>query len=230
MNPVWIIRKKRMKAWAQAHGVEVPKGLRVASPTCGAACRELIRRIERKAFAPTQASGVWSERLALLVAPRLTTRQRVVRVAVAEVGVKEHPAGSNRGKRVDEYTATTGTPGQPWCAAFVTWVWLQCGVRLEGFNTAYCPSWVQTARAGRCRLSVVSRAEAVPGDMALYDWGGDGVSDHIGVLTSRVGADGSFRACEGNTAGDGGDQSNGGAVMIRDRNASSVLVFVRVAA
>jgi hypothetical protein len=226
LNPVWIIRKKRMKAWAKAHGVDVPKGLRVASPSCGAACRELIRRIERKAFAPTQASGVWSERLALLVAPRLTAQQRVVRVAVAEVGVKEHPAGSNSGKRVDEFTAVTGTHGQPWCAAFVTWCWLQIGVRLEGFNTAYCPSWVQTARAGRCRLSVVSRAGAMPGDMVLYDWGGDGTSDHIGVLTSRVGADGSFRACEGNTAV--GNDSNGGAVMIRDRNASSVLVFVRV--
>jgi hypothetical protein len=201
--------------------------LRVASPRCGDACRELIRRIERKAFAPTQASGVWSDRLALLVAPRLTTRQRVVRVAVAEVGVKEHPADSNRGKRVDEYTATTGTPGQPWCAAFVTWVWLQCGVRLEGYNTAYCPSWVQTARAGRCGLSVVSRSEAMPGDMALYDWGKDDTSDHIGILTTRVDADWAFKACEGNTAV--GNDSNGGAVMIRDRNASSVLVFVRVA-
>lgn len=230
MNPVWIIRKKRMKRWALAHGVEVPKGLRVASPTCGAACRELIRRIEKKAFSPTQASGVWSERLALLVAPRVTTRERVVRVALAEVGVTEHPAGSNSGKRVREYQATTGAYNAPWCASFVTWCWLQVGIRLDGFNTAYCPSWVQTARAGRCGLSVVARSEAMPGDMALYDWGKDGTSDHIGILTTRVATDGSFKACEGNTAGDGGDQSNGGAVMVRDRNASSVLVFVRVAA
>jgi hypothetical protein len=228
VNPVWIIRKRRMIKWAETHGVQVPAGIRVGVPSCGVACRELIKRIERKAFGPSQVSGVWSKRLGGLVAPRLTTRQRVVRVAVGEVGVKEHPAGSNRGKRVDEYTATTGTQGQPWCAAFVTWVWLQCGVMLDGFNTAYCPSWVQTARAGRCGLSVVSRSEAMPGDMALYDWGKDGTSDHIGILTTHVAEDGSFKACEGNTAV--GNDSNGGAVMIRDRNASSVLVFVRVIA
>lgn len=226
MNPVWIVRKRRMARWAKAHGVEVPKGLRVGVPTCGVACKELIKRIERKAFGPAQVSGVWSRRLAQLVAPRKTTRQRAVAVALAEVGVKEHPAGSNSGPRVSEYQAVTGAYEAPWCASFATWVWAHVGVRLDGFNTAYCPSWVQAARAGRNRLSLVAKADARPGDMALYDWGKDGTSDHIGMLTTRVGADGSFKAVEGNTSV--GNDSNGGEVMVRDRNAGSVQVFVRV--
>ena len=228
MNPVWIVRKRRLARWARENGVEVPKGLKPGWPRCGAACRELIRRVERKAFGPAHVSGVWSKRLATLVAPRLSKRQMVVRTAKAEVGVTEHPAGSNSGPRVREYQSTTGAYNEPWCASFVTWCWREVGIRLDGFNTAYCPSWVQTARAGRSGLSVVSRSAARPGDAALYDWGRDGTSDHIGILTTRVAADGSFKAVEGNTAV--GNESNGGAVMVRDRNATSVLVFVRVAA
>lgn len=225
MNPVWIIRKRRMVKWARTHGVEVPKGLNTAWPHCGAACRELIRRIERKAFGASQVSGVWSKRLGLLVQPRLSKRQHALKVAKAEIGVTEHPAGSNDGARVRQYQSTTGAYKQPWCASFQNWVLRQVGVRVEHVNMAYCPSIVEAARAGRDGLSVVSRSEAEPGDWALFDWGHDGTSDHIGMLATRVGADGAFRAVEGNTSVD--DDSNGGAVMLRDRNAAQVLVFVR---
>ena len=226
MNPVWIVRKRRMVKWARAHGVEVPKGLNVAWPHCGAACRELIRRIERKVFGAGQVSGVWSKRLALLVQPRLSKREQALRVAKAEIGVTEHPAGSNDGKRVREYQSTTGAYRQPWCASFQNWVLRQVGVRIDHVNMAYCPSIVDAARAGRDGLRVVSVADALPGDWALFDWARDGVSDHIGMLATRVAADGSFRSVDGNTS-ISGSQSNGGAVLLRDRNESQVLVFVR---
>lgn len=227
MNPVWIVRKKRLRAWARAHGVDVPAGLNVATPVCGDACHELIRRVERRAFGPEQISGVWSARLGALVKPQRSLQQRVVGVAQKEVGVKEHPANSNDGPRVREYQRTTGAYKAPWCASFVTWCFAQAGKRLEGFNTAYCPSWVEAAKAGRNSLRVVSRQEAKPGDCCLFDWQRDGTSDHIGILTSRVSADGDFTSVEGNTSY--GNDSNGGQVMVRQRNARDVLVFVRVA-
>lgn len=226
VNPAWIIRKRRMVAWAKAHGVSVPKGLRVAAPTCGPACVALIRAIETKAFGPLSVTGKWSERMARLVAPAKSVRERAVSVAVTQIGVKEQPADSNDGPKVREYQATTGAYRAPWCASFVTWCFKQAGKRLDGFNTAYVPSWRDAARAGRNGLTVVSKADAGPGDCALFDWGGDGTPDHIGFLTSPVDASGAFHTIEGNTSF--GNDSNGGEVMRRDRNAAQVLVFVRV--
>lgn len=226
VNPVWVVRKRRMQKWAVAHGVPVPRGLRPAVPTCGEACVALIRAIETKAFGPLSVTGMWSERLARLVSPKLTIGEQAMSVAVTQVGVKEHPADSNDGPKVREYQMTTGAYRQPWCASFVTWCFKQAGKNLEGFNTAYCPSWVDAARAGRDSLSVVARADARAGDVCLFDWGNDGVSDHIGILTSAVDEKGAFHSIEGNTSA--GNDSNGGEVMRRDRNASQVLVFARV--
>jgi len=46
------------------------------------------------------------------------------------------------------------------------------------------------------------------GDIVFYDWGGDGVSDHVGIV-EKVNSDGSIVAIEGNTS-DGFGDSNGG--------------------
>jgi hypothetical protein len=45
--------------------------------------------------------------------------RRILEVAVGEIGVVERPDASNRGPRVDVYTAPE--LGIPWCAAFVSW-------------------------------------------------------------------------------------------------------------
>lgn len=45
-----------------------------------------------------------------------------VAVAIAEIGTKEDPTGSNRGPRVDMYEGADWL-GSPWCALFVSWCW-----------------------------------------------------------------------------------------------------------
>jgi hypothetical protein len=53
----------------------------------------------------------------------LPLRQKLIALAIAEVGVREVPRNSNCGPRVLQYqraTNLTGT-GWPWCAAFVCW-------------------------------------------------------------------------------------------------------------
>lgn len=47
--------------------------------------------------------------------------RNVLARAIAEIGVREEPDGSNRGPRVDLYTAPNF--GEPWCADFVSWAW-----------------------------------------------------------------------------------------------------------
>lgn len=222
-GPQWIVRKQRLKAWALANGVAIPRGFRVSTPYCGAACRELMKRVERKAFGSSK--GTWSGRLAQLVKPRLTTAQKALRAAQKEIGVKEHPAGSNDGPRVREYQSTTGAYRAPWCASFTNWAYRQAGKRLSGFNTAYVPSYVQAARAARNGLVLVSLGEVKPGDLVCFDWQRDGEADHIGIVEEPP-VNGAFVAIEGNTAV--GNDSNGGQVMRRSRSTREVAAFIRV--
>lgn len=155
-------------------------------------------------------------------------RQAALRAAVSQIGVSENPAGSNDGPKVHVYESTTGAYGQPWCGSFQTWCWREAGVALSGFNTAYCPSWVAAAHAGQHGLRVVSHSEAEAGDLALYDWQRDGVSDHIGIVESVQA--GGHTAIEGNTSTTVvGSQSNGGCVARRDRSLADVSCYIRVA-
>jgi surface antigen len=55
------------------------------------------------------------------------------------------------------------------------------------------------------------------GDVVFYDWQGDGVSDHVGIV-EKVNPNGSIVAIEGNTSV--GNNSNGGQVMRRERSGS----------
>lgn len=226
LNPAWVVRKKRMVEWAKKNGVQVPKGLRY-TPTCGSACRDLIRRIQIKAGLQHK-DGKWREDVRKLVTPKMTLQQNVVQIALGEKGVVESPAGSNSGKRVMEYQAATslGGTGWPWCAAYVAWCYAQAKRPLRGWNTAYVPSYVRTAKDRDYGLRVVAASDAIPGDLVCFDWGKDGVSDHIGLLLTKVTPNGNFRSIEGNTAF--GNDSNGGKVMERDRNTSQVQVFIRV--
>jgi len=225
VNPAWVVRKKRMKVWAEANGVIVPRELRM-TPYCGTACRDLIRRIQIKGGL-TYKDGKWRNDIKRLVAPRPTIQSKAVRIAFTQEGVKEHPAGSNSGPRVREYQASTslGGTGWPWCAAFCCWVYRGAGKRFVGWNTAYVPEYVSTAKSRKHGLSVVSAANVIPGDLACFDWQGDGECDHIGIVVTKV-RSGGFQCIEGNTSYS--NDSNGGQVMLRDRNINSVGCFIRV--
>jgi hypothetical protein len=149
-------------------------------------------------------------------APKTTKRQKLLALAVAQIGVKESPPGSNRVL----YSAWYGVVG-PWCAMFQSWCAHSVGM---AFKYAYVPYVVADARAAKNGLHVVAFADAIPGDFVCYDWDKDGVADHIGCLEKKLTAT-SFDAIEGNTSV--GNESDGGEVMRRGRFTSDVLAFVR---
>lgn len=225
IDPRWIGRKKNMRRWASAHGIPIPSGFRI-NPVCGKSCTQLIRRIETKAWGVKSVTGKWSPKLAALVNPAMTFRDRAVVIARGEKGVKEHPAGSNDGPRVRQYQKVSGAYHAPWCASFVAWCFETAKHPLSGFNLAYVPSYVHAARAKQHGLRLVGPGEVEPGDLACFDWQKDGVADHIGIVSRRVDAGGGFTSVEGNTAV--GNDSNGGEVMERTRNLSQVTCFIRV--
>lgn len=143
--------------------------------------------------------------------------------ALKWVGTKEDPPNSNRVIFSNWY----GLIG-PWCAMFVTYCFVQAKSKsfIRGARWAYCPFMVNDARAQRNGLTVVPKDKVQPGDIAMFDWQGDGISDHVGIVYTPVTTRGNFKCVEGNTSY--ANDSNGGMVMIRDRNAKQVLVFIRV--
>lgn len=106
--------------------------------------------------------------------------------------------------------------GVAYCAMFVTWVFRHVGQSFPGDPFAYCPYGVNAARSsGRA----YSAKQAQPGDIVFFDWEGDGVSDHTGIVESN---NGSYLTCiEGNTSLNGVS-----GVVARKTRAYSTVVCV----
>ena len=145
-----------------------------------------------------------------------STVNHVMDIARAELGYKESPAGSNKTK----YGVWYGLDGCAWCVVFVEWVFHQAGVSLP-CKTASCTQLMQAAKEAGCWVSGSYR----PGDVVIYDWGGDRVPDHCGIIETVSGT--TITAIEGNTSV--GNDSDGGQVMRRNRPVSRILGAVRPA-
>ena len=142
------------------------------------------------------------------------------------IGTKENPPYSNKVVFSEWY----GLRG-PWCAMFVTYCYTKAGSTSfdpKKARWAYCPFMVNDARAQRNGLIVVPTDKVEPGDIAMFDWQRDGISDHVGIVESKPSKNGNFKCIEGNTSQ--GNDSDGGEVMRRNRNKNQVQVFIRVVA
>lgn len=83
----------------------------------------------------------------------------------------------------------------PWCCAFIWVGFFECGLSqlfFGGGKTAYCPTVVNYAKQNGKWVTSGYRE----GDLLLYDWDGDGISDHIGYCIRSTGN--KVTAIEGN--------------------------------
>ena len=111
--------------------------------------------------------------------------------------------------------------GVPYCDMYVTKCLREIGI--TDFDSAYVPGRIATARA---RGWLVLREKAQPGDLVCFDWDGDGVADHIGIVEIKYSW--SYQTIEGNTSGSWrGSQSNGGGVYRRVRSFDTVIAVIR---
>lgn len=112
----------------------------------------------------------------------------IVEVALAQVG--------NVGGQ--PYWSWYGFGGRvEWCACFVSWCANECGYVEAGIipRFSYCPTgvdWFKSAGLWQDRGYAPQ-----PGDIIFFDWGGDGVSDHVGIVESCDGT--TVRTIEGNS-------------------------------
>lgn len=153
----------------------------------------------------------------------MTTASQVLATAAGEIGYcrwNDPEAGTKYGRWYAQKVGSSyyGESGVPYCAMFVSWVLCRCGY---DFVYAYCP-YILRDYASRA----VGKTEARPGDLVLFDWGGDGVPDHVGLVEANRGS--YIQTIEGNTSrGTGGSQGDGGWVARRTRSLSVVRAIVR---
>lgn len=104
--------------------------------------------------------------------------------------------------------------GLPWCAIF-------CSDALKQTNTPcnYFPSTVAFDARDKSVIgsALVNRYSLQPGDMASFDWDGDGGGDHVGIVEKVLG-DGVYQTIEGNVSN---------SVGRRTRYASNILFGIR---
>jgi len=147
---------------------------------------------------------------------------KALAIARKEVGVKE--TSDNYSKRIHVYQKTTGAYRQAWCASFVNWAFRRAGKTVPGGGLAAVRTWVDLARQKKSGLKLVSAANARPGDLVAYDWGGGtdfGGDAHIGILASTP-KGGRWTSLDGNTSAD--------KVELKHRSSSmGNTVFIRVA-
>lgn len=162
-------------------------------------------------------AGTWRALAGPVVAPPPPSsngdlRARVLDAARGEIGTTE--SGDNRGEAL-KYAHTFGRGAEAWCADFVSYVTQQSGGKM---NDPYCPSVVSDLKAdGNWK----GKSNPQPGDLVLFDWDGDRVADHIGIV-EKVNSDGTIGTIEGNTSN---PQTGQEGVWRRTRSLSTVLGF-----
>lgn len=158
----------------------------------------------------------------------MATANDVLRIASGEVGYYRHDdplTGTKYGRWYAELTGSSyfGTNGVPYCAMFVSYVFAMAGQSMPGLPTASC-SVIMANNRGTSRQ--VTKTSAKPGDIVLFDWGGDGAPDHVGIVELNNGS--YIQTIEGNTSlGTAGSQGNGGYVARRTRAWSTVYAVYR---
>lgn len=153
--------------------------------------------------------------------------RRALNFALENIGVCEHPPGSNRGPEIDEWACEFGSPpGSYWCALAVAKARKVGGLWIPSHDAGSCNEWVYQARA----LGLISDTPQ-PGAAVLYTnhqtvnrgrYDGQLEAIHIGLVLTVTPV---LTAIEGNTTLSGFDR-NGWVQTLKEVNRDRVLGYV----
>ena len=148
---------------------------------------------------------------------------KIVAIAQKEIGYKE---GVNNDSK---YGAWYGLNHESWCAMFVSWCFNQAGLSnlIAASPKGYANCAVFEAWANKNNLRVpISQIQK--GDILLFDFYKTGVSEHTGIATDATDIHTHLvPTVEGNTAPDGGNQTNGDGVYVKHRALTTIRAVVR---
>lgn len=113
-----------------------------------------------------------------------------------------------------------GNPiGTAWCGAFVFYCFKKAGAGKAFCSRSSNPAYVPNIDNWGSKRKV-NRYNGKPGDIVIFDWGGDGTRDHVGFIYKNHGG-GVYTTIEGNTGG------GLGTVMFRRRYRSDIYSIIR---
>lgn len=145
--------------------------------------------------------------------------QRVAEIAMAEynAGVQEEPLESNTGPRVRQYLDAVGAgPSNPWCAAFVSWVFQQASAPLSCASAA-------AKELLKCGPQLTSPAVGAIAVFRTDD--SDFNNDHAGIIT-EVRPDGSYVVINGNGGDEKGKDRVARDIVTRETTEKPIIVAV----
>lgn len=126
--------------------------------------------------------------------------------SASRTGTNGATCGTSKGYMYVNGTKTwTGVKwkSRAWCADFAKYTWYWGGAKVTGLNAGArsFKAYGQTNRTWHTRAQVASGAY-VPkkGDVVSYDWGRDGVIDHVGVITKYSVTNKAYFSVEGNSS------------------------------
>ena len=158
----------------------------------------------------------------------MVTRADIISTANAEIGYSrwaDKEPGTKYGRWYAQITNSPsfGASGVPYCDMFVSYVLYHVGII---WLSAYVPGRESQARA---RGVLIDKWDVRPGDLMTFDFDGEGIAQHIGIVEQPPNSDGKFYSIDGNTTwGIGGPQDNGGVVARRERHINEARYGIRV--
>lgn len=155
---------------------------------------------------------------------------KVIEIARGELGVTESPPNSNRVKYWDDYDKSF--QGQPWCVAFLWWVFQQAGERMAFFGGGKTASCGMLLRWYKEQGLTVPVSEVQKGDIVILNFHGTQDTEHCGLVVDTLlndkGVLSYAQTTEGNTTpGTEGSQDNGGCVAPKWRHKSLIVGVCR---
>lgn len=154
---------------------------------------------------------------------------KVIEIARGELGEHENPPGSNRVKYWDDYNPAY--QGQPWCVAFLWWVFQQAGERMAFFGGGKTASCGMLLRWYREQGLTVDVSDIQVGDIVILNFHGTQDTEHCGLVTevNRWAVTRELmqiQTIEGNTSVNG-SQDNGGMVAEKTRYPGNIVAVCR---
>lgn len=114
--------------------------------------------------------------------------ERVLSWCEKQVGTTETPPGSNNVVYNTMYYGNpVSGPSFPWCMAFIWCAFAETGLSAllcGGEKTAYCPYAVDYAKLAGLWIERGYQR----GDLVFFDWNGDRLADHVGIVVSVAGS------------------------------------------